>query len=63
MNRNEIYNIAWDCTIGAGNDEDESPKPEHQKYLAERLGHEPSLGEREEFLRAWARCRQEMLQP
>lgn len=57
--RKNIESIAWDCTIGAG---DDSEKVDF-KVLKERLGHEPTVEERVIFKTAWVRCLQEMAQP
>lgn len=54
-----IREIAWDATIGAGND---SERVSYGK-LKLRLGRRPTFEECEEFRAAWLACVQQMAQP
>lgn len=55
----KIETIAWDCTVGAGNDSEKH----NLKRLEERLGRVPTQEEQNVFKNAWARCLQGMAQP
>lgn len=56
-----LYDIVWDMTVGAG--EDDEFTPQHLSRISERLGRELTPAEVKEVRAHWSTCLMEMAHP
>jgi hypothetical protein len=58
-----VASIAWDATVGAGNDAEEPRYERLNQAMAEREGRAPTEAEVALFKENWGMCLQTMVQP